>query len=355
MIIVHTSDLHLGSPLTSRLTGERLKERRNELIATFMRTVEEATLRGAVLFIIAGDLFDTERVSRKIKETVCSVIRHAPDISFLYLPGNHEKDALLDGSVDLPQNLKIFGPEWTYFDFGFVTVAGKSRLGRDLFDGLVLDRERTNIVVLHGALTDRLGEDAIGLKDAQNRNIDYLALGHYHSFSKTPIDTRGIAVYSGTPEGRGFDEEGECGVALIDANGSRIDVKLIPSAKREHIIKRVDISECNDRIEIDNAVKNALTDIAPRHLVRIVLTGKHPPELYADTDALRERYAEGFYHLEVIDESRILINPEDYQYDKTLKGEFIRLVMAENGLSEEERDRIIRTGIGALLGDVDEF
>ena len=61
MKIVHTSDLHLGSALTSRLSPEKTKERKAELISSFERSVEEAALRGATVYIIAGDLFDTEK------------------------------------------------------------------------------------------------------------------------------------------------------------------------------------------------------------------------------------------------------------------------------------------------------
>ncbi len=355
MIIVHTSDLHLGSALSARLGGEKLRQRRAELRDTFMNIVEETTLRGARFVIIAGDLFDTVRVSQRLKEEVISIIRGASELDFLYLPGNHEKLALLDGSVALPENLKVFGEEWTYYDYGFVTVAGKSRLGRDLFDGLVLDADRKNIVVLHGALAERSGDGTVGLKDASERGIDYLALGHYHSFSKTPIDTRGVAVYSGTPEGRGFDEVGKCGISLIDTDGVNLSVKFLPTAKREHVICRVDISNAKDRIDIDNAVKAAISDIEERNIVRVVLTGKHLPELCADTESLRNRYSDSFYHLEVIDESGIEIDPESYRYDKSLKGEFIRLVLDKSDLSESERDMIIKIGLGALMGDIGEI
>lgn len=355
MIIVHTSDLHLGSALTARLNGEKLRQRRTELRDTFMNIVEEATLRGARLVIIAGDLFDTEKVTHRLKEEVLSIIRGAGDIDFLYLSGNHEGQTLLDGSVALPDNLRVFGEEWTYFDYGFVTVAGRNRLGRDLFEGLVLDGERKNIVVLHGALAERSGDDTVGLKDARERGIDYMALGHYHSFSKTPIDARGIAVYSGTPEGRGFDEIGKCGISVIDTDGVNLSVKFLPIAKREHVICRVDISKAHDRIDIDNAVRDAISDIEERHVVRVVLTGKHAPELYPDTESLRNRYSDSFYHLEVIDESGIEIDPESYRYDKSLKGEFIRLVLDKSDLSESERDMIIKIGLGALMGDIGEI
>ena len=352
MKIVHTSDLHLGSALTSRLSPEKTKERKAELISSFERSVEEAALRGATVYIIAGDLFDTEKITQGVRQSVISIISRAPAIDFLYLPGNHERLALLDGAEMLPQNLKIFGDDWTYFDYGFVTIAGRSRTDSTVFDNLTLDREKKNIVVLHGALSERSSDGIIGLRDAAERGIDYMALGHYHTYSNCEIDDRGIAVYCGTPEGRGFDETGECGFCLIDTDGQHMTYSFIPHAKRKIVIKNVDISMLGGRVEIDEAIAIALADVSFGDIVRVVLTGRHLPEISPDTDTVLGRYRDKYYHFEIKDETRILINPEDYRYDKSLKGEFIRLVLEKEGLSDKMRERIIRTGIGALIGDL---
>ena len=65
MKIIHTSDLHLDSPLTTRLASEKVKERKNELLLSFRKTVQAAKTSGADGFIIAGDLFDSERVGKR--------------------------------------------------------------------------------------------------------------------------------------------------------------------------------------------------------------------------------------------------------------------------------------------------
>lgn len=352
MKILHTSDLHLGSALTSRLSPARIRERKAELIQSFERQVEEGLMRGVRIFIIAGDLFDTERVGRGVKESVISVIRRASSIDFLYLPGNHERLALFDGSVEIPENLKLFREDWTYFDYDYVTVAGKTALGAGTFDGLELDPGRKNIVVLHGGIADRSGEDTVGLADAAGRGIDYLALGHYHSYSCTRIDSRGIAVYSGTPEGRGFDEAGECGFCIVDTNGSELYHSFIPHAKRRILIRKADVSDVRDRADVDSAVAAALDGVNPCDLVRVVLTGRHAPEVNPDLDTIRKRYEDRYYHFEAEDESGLRIDPEEYRYDRSLKGEFIRLVLGRCGLADEERDAIIRAGLGALMGDL---
>ena len=85
MRFIHTSDIHIDSPLTSRLDPLRAKERKRELIATFRSTVDEALRLGAVGYFIAGDLFDNDKTSPKTVDTVLSIIEGAPDITFFYL------------------------------------------------------------------------------------------------------------------------------------------------------------------------------------------------------------------------------------------------------------------------------
>ncbi|MBQ5892812.1 MAG: hypothetical protein IIW78_01010 [Clostridia bacterium] len=60
--------------------------------------------------------------------------------------------------------------------------------------------------------------------------------------------------------------------------------------------------------------------------------------------------AERFYFAKLADETRLLIRPEDYRNDISLKGEFVRRVMASS-LTETEKERIIACGFRALSGE----
>ena len=356
MKILHTSDLHLGSALTSRLSQDRIRERKGELLSGFERMIEEALYQRVRLFIIAGDLFDTERITKSARDRVLTAIARCPSIDFLYLSGNHEKGALTAGGAPLPENLKLFGEDWTYFDYGEVCVAGRSEITEGMFRDLDLDYTKTNIVVLHGALQDaRSGGEIIGRRELDGKHVDYLALGHYHSYSEHKIDETGIAVYAGTPEGRGFDEVGEKGFVMIEADGRHLRHAFCPFAKRKLWIIDVDLTGAESRADVDLGVDTALSGLSHSDLIRLRLTGKRIPELFPDIGAIESRWQSAFYHFEVKDESGIRIDPEDYKYDRSLKGEFIRLVSQKCDLTDEEKDKIIRTGLAALMGECDEI
>ena len=354
MKIFHTSDLHIGSPLTSRLSTEKAKERKGELISTFSRLVDEAIFQRARLFIIAGDLFDSERITKTSAERVLSIIERAESVDFLYLPGNHENDALKSSGIPMPKNLCIFGEDWTYFDYEYVTVAGRSEISEDMFDRLNLSYAKTNILVLHGALIDgKSGGECIGVRDTRGKNIDYIALGHYHTYSKTELDEGGVAVYSGTPEGRGFDEAGDKGFVMIEADGKKVSHKFVPFATRAMRIIDVNVTGAQRRIDFDDRASAALSSVRAQDLVSLRFIGEHSPELYPDVDGVVAMHNGRFWHLEARDESTVRIDPESYRYDKSLKGEFIRLVMSKGDISKDEKDKIIRAGLAALMGDCD--
>ena len=96
MKILHTADLHIGSPLTSRLSPEKIRQRKTELIVTLERMTELALSTNISLFIIAGDLFDTRKVSKSLCGRILNIISATPSVEFLYLSGNHEKNAIIE-------------------------------------------------------------------------------------------------------------------------------------------------------------------------------------------------------------------------------------------------------------------
>lgn len=352
MRIIHTSDIHLDSPLTSKLPADRARARRKELLSGLARLVDEAKSIGCEAIIIAGDLFDNGKISRNALDAAMDIISSAEEITFFYLEGNHEGGALRACGRDMPKNLVFFDDDWTYFSAKGVTIAGRNSISENMFDSLDLPADTRNIVVLHGELKDKSAyPESIGIKDAADKNIDYLALGHYHSYSSAVIDERGVAVYSGTPEGRGFDEAGDKGYVMLNVYEKRIDWVFRKFAKRKLHILPVDLTGAVRALDVEMRAERALRDIPSTDLVRLELCGKYAPELFKDIDALYRNYGEKYYYFEIKDSSRIAINPEDYKLDKSLKGEFIRAVSADETLDESMKEKIIACGINALMGE----
>ena len=353
MKLIHCSDLHLDSAMETNLSAEKAKERSREQRRAFERMARFAVENQVKAIIIAGDMFDTERVTSRTVAFVLDTINNTPEVDFLYLKGNHdEKNPLLNSST-LPQNLKLFSDNWTSFRYENVLVSG-IELTEDnantLYDELSLSGEDVNIVTMHGQTSTTTGAEEVCLNRLKNKNIRYLALGHIHAYNKQQLDLDGEWCYSGCLEGRGFDECGEKGFVLLEIEENRLETKFVPFAARTLWEVKVDISDLFSVNDIISAAKNASQDIDSKDLVKYVLCGSYTLETQKDVLYITESLQDNFYFVKVKDESKLKINESDYSMEVSLKGEFVRAVMASD-LDEEEKSQIILSGIQALMGE----
>ena len=355
MKFIHTADLHLGARTEAKLSPDRAKLRRAELLDTFDRIAELAECEGAAV-LIAGDLFDIAHPSRRTVGAVIATIRRHPTVRFFCLPGNHDGGEF--PSEDIPDNLSLFGKELTKFSLGDTDIYGITDIDTAFYDALRPDPERKNILLLHGAVKEGGTPEpgSIVLSRLAGRGIDYLALGHYHFHRITALDERGVCAYSGTPEGRGMDEAGACGVLMLDTSESPVRPRFIKTARRTIHRLPVEIDAEASPAEIERRVRLALDAIPREDLLRVELTGRISPDApHPNTERITELFGRNFFYLEVRDKTRLDIRPEQYADSLTLKGEFVRRVMADTALSEEERDAILQAGLAALRGEEDEI
>lgn len=350
MRMIHCADLHLDSSMESNFDGEMARERNLEVLFSFKRMITYAKTNEVKLIMISGDLFDEERVSFHTLESLKELINEAGEIEFLYLRGNHDVKADYFSGCE---NVKCFSDEWRSYPYGNVCISGiemNDRNFESMYESLELNQNDINIVMLHGQIATQSGYDLINLKKLQNKNIDYLALGHLHSFRCEKLDVRGRYCYSGCLEGRGFDECGEKGFVLLDENQGVLESSFIPFSKRTLHEISVDISGLFTLNEILDRVRKELSDINKNDLVKLVLTGTYYPETNKDLSYISRELNEEFYFVKIKDASRLFIDINEYQYDKSLKGEFIRMVMSSDK-NDEDKERIISYGLAALRGE----
>ena len=127
--------------------------------------------------------------------------------------------------------------------------------------------------------------------------------------------------------------------------------RFVKFAKRTLRVIEADISKARDAYSIERVVEAALAEARPCDLVRVVLCGEHFFGEKPDTAALTARFGSRFYYFEAKDETRLRISASDYEGDRSLKGEFIRLVMQDLSLSDSDKEEIIDCGLAALLGE----
>lgn len=347
MKIIHTADWHLDSPLTSNLSYEKSKKRKNELLDSFRRMTDFAKENGVEAILISGDLFDGAFASNTAKETVGSCIKRNPGIEFFYLKGNHDENF---NGFDQTQNLKVFGEGFSKFEFKDAVIGGCEKASVS-YDEIQFEKDKLNILMLHGDISSQNSDESIDISRLKDKNIDYLALGHIHSYSEGRIDMRGEWTYPGCPDGRGYDECGDKGFVLLNTEGGKIKKEFIEFASRKIEDISLDVTGADGTGDVIYKMENALSEVDSDAMVKVRLIGRVPFECQINTDYIQERFSDRFFDFRISDEIKALYEPEKYRFDETLKGEFIRYTQESDVFSEEEKRKIIETGLKALSGE----
>ena len=374
MKIIHCSDLHLDADLRSRFDAESAADRRAELMNTFRRLCRQARELHARAVLICGDLFDTDAPSPSAVRAVEDLILTYSEILFFCLRGNHDSRSVLFRTREMPGNFRLFDSSWTVWELESGSEEQRSAgqrfaeqrkiciIGKEAGDGPFtpppLDPSNVNIVMLHGQIREGMSAsdpETVPLSALRGIGIDYLALGHLHSYRSFPLDQRGTAVYSGCLEGRGFDECGECGFVLLDTDTSsgRIRSRFIPFASRNLYRVPCDVSGCASDAEVYERISSALSSSPAQagDLVRLELTGNLEYNCSPDPALIRAEWEDGYHYFDCVDNTVPVVHSEDFLCDATLKGEFVRIVSAAGGLDENERAAVLRCGLRALSGE----
>ena len=356
MKIIHTADLHIDSKIEG-IPLEKSKIRREEIIRTFERLVDFASKNDVKVIIIAGDMFDTQKISLKTRERVFECIRNNANIDFLHAPGNHDQTNDLSSIIKLPTNFIQFDDRLKSIKYDDVMISGvllNSVNRNTVDDSLLLNKNDVNIVIMHGQVAgykSSLDAEVISIPRLKDKNIDYLALGHIHTYSAGDIDGRGKYVYSGCLDGRGFDELGSKGFVLLSCEQGKVQSEFVEFSSRLFIEKAFDVGEYDSFYQLSHDIVNKLqTEIDSKNLVKVILKGQHKVDFLIDPFSLSSRLNEIFFFAKVYDKTELKISLEDYRYDKSIKGEFVRTVW-ESDMPLDKKNKVIKCGLSALKGE----
>ena len=305
--VLHAADLHLDSPFQA-LGRQKAALRRAEQRQLLERLAALAEEREADLLLLAGDLLDSDAAFSETGRMLERVFSRL-DIPVFIAPGNHDWYGPRSpwDRLELGERVHVFRSERMECialpELG-ARIWGSAFCGRSRgapLEGFEAEKDGdiVDIMLLHGEVgAPRSLYGPVTEAQLERSGMDYVALGHVHSFSGLRRAGDTFYAWPGCPEGRGFDETGEKGVILAEVEPGQCRVEFIPLAGRRYESLEVDITNEEDPVE---AVLGALPDDTQRDIYRIVLRGGRswPPDVPGLVRALESR----FFALELRDES----------------------------------------------------
>lgn len=303
MKILHCSDLHLGRKIAgSNSTFSYL--RYNDYFDAFNNIAEYAVENDIDVFVISGDIFDKKVITPEIlfkTEEILSKLKNK-NIICIGIEGNHdniiydriseswihylvEKNLIKRPYYKIEQDNLILEPvkieNVNFYGFGFPGVFVDELLEK-INETIVKHENELNYLIIHTAIES---SDFIHgtIKNKQNienlqGKVDYIAAGHFHSFSSFPAENP-VFFVPGSPEMWDLNEyKQKKGFIIFDTKTKEIE--FVDSQKRKTKIIKI-ICDQDNKSDAQKYVTEILNDatIDEGKIVYLFIELKHQLEL----------------------------------------------------------------------------
>lgn len=369
----------------------RSRQRKAEILQSFLRIVEYCRDEEVDILLIAGDLFDSENVEEAAVQQIKDAFSTIPATDIYIAPGNHDPYTITSpyrqdgwsGNVTIfggtPRVIENKEKGYRIWGCGFESCYVTDRL----LMGVRLPKdELINIGILHGQLVGKSGKseyNAITDEDIEKSGIDYLALGHVHKQTRVQRIGDTLYAYSGTIEGQGFDEDGIKGFYTGELSKPLLGrheliTEYVSTSRRRYYHVNVDVSGATDRAEVVDRICRAALSVTEDdaftvllsenrvedNLYKITLIGDIGEEAAVSVEELSAQLSGKFFYIKMRDNTRLLLDYEELAKENSLKGMYTARMLdgirAQEQAGNEKGARLYRKalelGIRAFDGEV---
>lgn len=348
--LLHTADVHLGARHAD--LGEAAVAQRERQFAAFRASIDLAIAEKVDLFLVAGDLFDSNVQPRRSVERVAAELARLVKarIRSVLVPGTHD----VYDRASVYRAYSLFAMAGSKPDDGMVTILTPEHPWVHLptldtvVHGPVFPTKRApysplrdlatvqtpdatwKIGLLHAsiAIPGRTDGDEVVIttEEIGASGLDYLALGHWHSTQQGT--SKGVSyAYAGAPEAVAVDQDraGKVLLVTLDEQQGAHEVKI-----EERVVGRTTFQHLElDAAEIESQpalIARLEKEASPDLVLDVRVIGVRPDELDLSTDEVESAVADSFLRVRVRDVSHPALTEGTLPPPETIAGAFIRNV-----------------------------
>lgn len=345
--ILHSADLHIGMSFNNypEEVRQRLQQAR---LDSLDQLVEKAQLYGCELLVIAGDLFHSTRISKKIINQVHDKLNAFTGECIAILPGNHDyydgantlwssfleesSDKILVMNEYRPYTLEMNERRMVLYPaFCDSRHSEKHRLSWMVNDP-ARDSASVHIGLAHGSV-EGLSPDfhkqyfPMRMAELEGLPMDLWLLGHTHVSYPDPSQQHSSRIFvAGTPEPDGMDYKGEGHAWLISIDQDKnLQAEAVPMGQYIFIDQEYKVASQADL----HVIKNSLGPDLSRVVARIKLQGYVDEQLRDQVMRLEQELKTQLFYLAAFDcrDLRMLVNEDYIKREYARDGFAYRLLM----------------------------
>jgi exonuclease SbcD len=363
--LLHFADLHLDTPFRWA-PREVARARRWGLRETLLRICELAGEQRVDALTCGGDLYEQERFTPDTAEFLRCTFAALDPLPVFLAPGNHDwfGPASLYRQVNWTPNVHVFG------EAGLMPVsladgitlwgAGHRAPANTLgfLERFQVDRGGVHVALFHGSEQGELGFQGSGKvphapfrrEQVQRAGLHHALLGHFHR----PVDAPAY-TYPGNPDPLTFGETGErAAVLLTVAADGAVSRERFPVARSVVSDVTVDLTGVTHSGQVTQRVREALSGRSG--VARVTLCGEVSPDVDLRLNDIAALAVPGLDAVVPrLGAVSVAYDFEELALEQTVRGQFVRDVRADPTLTDDQRRRVLVTGLRALDGRTDEL
>jgi len=360
--ILQTGDLHFDTPFKD-LNKELSLISKEELLEVFIKIIDTCIFENIQVLLLTGDIFDNLTVDKKTLIFIKNQLERIIDIKVFISPGNHDpyNETSFYRLIDWPSNVYIFknGIESHVIEDLNLIVWGaafnEKYIRKSILKNINIDERYINIMTIHGDISntdDGNDYNPMTLKDIGDSNLDYIAIGHRHTFSEIKKEKNTFYAYAGCPQGRGFDELGDKGIIIGEISKNFADLEFRKISKRNYYHIEIDISGSLGYEEIKNKILSQIKkEDRENNFYKIDLKGEIESYLNINEKVILEKIKDDFYFVKLKDKTEVKLDLDKILKDYSIKGVYARKILEKQKEQEEDEEIIkmaLKLGIQSL-------
>lgn len=368
--ILHTADLHLGAEYKSFHT--RSEDLQQEAFSAFEKLINYTIdpVNGIDILIIAGDLFDDHQpdlsVVEKVKEQLLKVVKK--ERRLYILPGNHDSYSYKNSiyrTAGFPGTL-ISSPDFelvdeiriknaaVYIYSGLYEINNPEK--RILNNFKIIPKPGIHIGILHGTLDLKeimVPERALpfSFKEFKDSGLNYLALGHFHTFKEKESDNEHKLAYPGSFIPRSIDEYGDKYSLIVEIKQKgfvqidKLQFSKVKVEKKVIDLIKIEISDAQDLIDLLKRSKD--TDL----ILDLYLEGVL--DFSINEEELKKMMEDYFYYIKINNNIKYIDSSIITQLEKeeTIRGLFFKKMIEKSAIISDKKKSIINQAVNLGLRD----
>ncbi len=363
MKLALVADVHLDAAF-GICPPQLARERRHRLREALGDAIQQAAEAQVDAILVAGDVYEHDRVEPDTANFLVALFGEIAPLCVLIAPGNHDwyGPSSLYADVEWPPNVHLFtesrlSPLELEPGFTIWGAAHRAPANTDGFlDRFRVDRDGVNVALFHGSERGafHLQEEGkarhapFSAAQVADAGLAHAFCGHFHA----PAD-ESLYTYPGNPEPLTFGELPEpirgLVVATVGSDGSVARERVRVARTEVHDVV-VDVTGCVSVSEVRDRVRDRLRDLSG--LARVTIEGELAPDVTL-VPADVEGAASGLEWVQArIGRISVAYDVEAIHGESTVRGAFVNDVLA-SGLDDDEKQRVIVTGLRALEGRSD--